>query len=230
MELRRHPRPGDAPESHPLRSRGITLTELLVVMAIIAILVSMSMLGYQAVFEGGDRAEAQAMIQRLYISIEQYRATYNVYPDDEEGEANDYFITNREPTPSHPLGGILWRLNHRRVFDDGAWAFEADQTFVFDRKWLDPVTGRLLDPWGQPYEYELGDARTDIDVPGSVDHGPPNFDGFKLDGTTPADHDYEPVVDHLVKIFSWGSHNQDLDPDEKVFDSKFLIYRTMQKD
>jgi prepilin-type N-terminal cleavage/methylation domain-containing protein len=225
------------------RARGVTLTELLVVIIIMAILTSMAMVGYQAVFEGGDRAEAHSMIQRLYVALEVYRNEYGVYPEDEQGEAGEYFITARAPTASNPLGGVLWRLNHKRVYEtftpagstlpETGWHMVPADRFAFDEQWLDPVTNRLLDPWGQPYEYELGDSRDDSagDYITNPD-GPPNWDGMEVAGGVPTDavSGHEPTLTHAVKIFSWGPHNQDLDYDEKVFDRKHLIYMAPQKE
>lgn len=228
---RRHPTrnaPSATVHMRRVRVRGVTLTEVLVVIGIIALLASISMLGYEAVFAGGDRAEAQAMIDRLYVALEGYRLEHGGYPEDESEATDEYFITDRPRDPLDPEedaddpGGILWRLNHEKVFDGTEWTYVEVSNFAYDREWLDPVTGRLLDPWGQPYEYELGDSRG---TPEGIDNpdGPPNWDALETDGESYAAH--EPRVAHPVKIFSWGEANQDLPYDEKEFDRHHLIYR-----
>ena len=65
----------------PRASRGFTLIELMIVVAVIAILGAIAYPGYQESVRKGRRAEGRAALQELMQQQERYKTQFNRYSD-----------------------------------------------------------------------------------------------------------------------------------------------------
>lgn len=61
------------------RYQGFTLLELMVAVAVIGILASIAIPGYQNYVRGARRAEAQADMLKIQLGLEKWRASNNTY-------------------------------------------------------------------------------------------------------------------------------------------------------
>ena len=80
----------------PRASRGFTLIELMIVVAIIAILSAIAYPSYQESVRKGRRAEGRAALQELMQQQERYMTQFNTYKDFALGASGVPFKTESE--------------------------------------------------------------------------------------------------------------------------------------
>jgi prepilin-type N-terminal cleavage/methylation domain-containing protein len=61
-------------------TRGFTLLEILVVMAIIALLLSVMIVSFRSMFTAGSKVDTQGRIHQLRLLVDQYQRTTGSYP------------------------------------------------------------------------------------------------------------------------------------------------------
>lgn len=88
--------------------RGFTLTEVLVVVTILAILASVLAINYSGILGGAKRKIATQEIARLKELIEQYKLFTNKYPSSDEGLM---VLTQSLPGQNEPL------INSSKIVD-----------------------------------------------------------------------------------------------------------------
>lgn len=133
--------------AHPrLHPTGFSLVELLMVLAIIAVLMALVIGAIGVVRAKARTAQAQAMVMGLTGALETYAAEDVVhrYPLHEQlfvpVAAPAYAVARAPLAGVHP-DGLLGLLSARKPFAQDDARFDDQQ--------------RLLDPWGHPYLYHL---------------------------------------------------------------------------
>jgi prepilin-type N-terminal cleavage/methylation domain-containing protein len=172
--------------------RGLTLVELLIVMAIMAILAgAIAAVAIRGMGRGSLEA-ARADINKVSLALEQYHMTFRTYPPDtgyglkmdivrpvaKNGRDDDHdgFIDEAGEDPSTYDPGSLWRYLARPVYDTRTkrmhgpfLEWDLDKLASYN----DPLfPGKpsfyLLDPWQNPYGF-VGDPKRVIHNQGSFD-------------------------------------------------------------
>lgn len=120
--------------SHPQLSPGFTLIEVLVVIAVVAVLaaITLSISGGAREKAAQDRARSELAV--LSTALERYRAVYGSYPQDEQNPVALFQALSGTRTPS---GAI----------DDRAPFITAAGLVLND------TADAIVDPWNQPYGY-----------------------------------------------------------------------------
>ena len=106
---------------------GFTLVELLIVIAIIAILAALVLAAAGSVQKKGARSRAEAEIAALEAALESFKADNGDYPNNSVPNSSASLVTNLMPT------------NGGKVY------------YEFKSKWLNGNT--YLDPFGYSYNY-----------------------------------------------------------------------------
>jgi len=106
---------------------GFTLVELLIVIAIIAILAALVLAAAGSVQKKGARSRAEAEIAALEGALESFKADNGDYPSNSTAGNSACLVTNLMPT------------NGGKVY------------YEFKSKWIS--TGNYLDPFGNSYNY-----------------------------------------------------------------------------
>jgi general secretion pathway protein G len=92
----------------PLRSRGFTLIEMLIVMTLIVVLASVGMIAYQTSVQRGREAVLKEDLFRMRDAIDQYYADKGKYPTDlNELVASSYL--RRIPTDPITRSSETWQ-------------------------------------------------------------------------------------------------------------------------
>ena len=92
----------------PLRSRGFTLIEMLIVMTLIVVLASVGMIAYQTSVQRGREAVLKEDLFRMRDAIDQYYADKGKYPADlNELVASSYL--RRIPTDPITRSSETWQ-------------------------------------------------------------------------------------------------------------------------
>lgn len=158
---------------HTLRqsARGFTLVEIMVVMAVIAILAAIALAVQDGLRERGLRTKAQGQLADLAQALEQYRILYGDYPwvpGGDDGSRALYAALIGQTTPKGdqfrdgPNGPIRKRQHFIDIFNytvgDENGALTAPPKTIgegVDMQTLDADFARhhFLDPWGRPYRY-----------------------------------------------------------------------------
>ncbi len=76
---------------HPSKRKNFTMVEIMVVVAIIAILVGMGMAGYKIARKRADETNTKAALLKLKIAIESFKKKYGYYP-----QGGTYCITIKD--------------------------------------------------------------------------------------------------------------------------------------
>lgn len=121
-----------------MRRQGFSLVELLVVLAILALLTGLMVAGVATVRRSAKVTDARSTLSLLHTAFDAYRQedAWRRYPSEDPVDAS---ISSRPIAPA--THGVLELLELRHVF--AAKAGSRDET------------GRLLDPWQRPWRYTL---------------------------------------------------------------------------
>jgi len=124
------------------QAAGFSLIELLVVVAIIAILAGLILQTAGFVQNKAARSRAEAEVAALSAALESYKADYGDYPlSSTAGYANSATLLFNVLTLSNsnnPLGKVY---------------FDAPASILLNSKAPLSPTNQLIDPFGQPYNY-----------------------------------------------------------------------------
>jgi len=147
------------------RRAGFTLIEILIVIAIISILASLSLAGVIVVKNHAQKSHALAFVAAAGGAAEQYHLDTGAYPRAKEEEVENEFpalfeaLCEERPPQGHggPSGPYL-SFRRADVFvpeDDGESYRQATAAEIDE-----PGTPRyVLDPWGHPYVYRENRSR-----------------------------------------------------------------------
>jgi len=141
---------------------GFTLTELLVVMAIIVALAGLLFPVISIAKRKAKEAKARTEEQMIVNAIKAYLTEYGKLPvdDADQGISNDKFYSNGSPSSSTPPAGYVTNIfNVLRAYAAGSNT--NDVLNVKKMPFLDVPSksldenGYFLDPWGHPYFVKL---------------------------------------------------------------------------
>ena len=162
-------------ESTEVEDGAFTLIEILIVMAVLAILAGIGFSVMSGVKERAHRSRTRGELAVIAQSLEHYRAHYGDYPWIEEGSTGENelyaaLIGHRSPTGAleRRSNGQLVNGRDRLVDKKGKHFIEPAQLSTFLK--IDPVAdisnggesatldrgyreNHLIDPWGSPYLY-----------------------------------------------------------------------------
>jgi general secretion pathway protein G len=168
------------------RSRGFSLMELIVVVAIIVVLAGLTLGGFSLVNQKTARDKAKVQIKLLETALETYNSDNRSYPPnpDPMGEKGDeilYKYLYYDGFEARDSGGVVYMPD-----------FDPENNAKSGQAWMQGTgaQARVVDPWGQFYRYRSGDStgaqNTDFDL-WSV--GP--------DGKTNADPKHKDCLDDI---------------------------------
>lgn len=147
----------------PVRA-GFTLTELLIVMAILVLLVSMvgpRLLGSK---EKADINSVKTQIGMFQSALERYAIDMNKFPSSEQG------LAALIAAPAADAGGGEESLSDDLALEGDA-ASEGGGTTAWDGPYINTET-LPRDPWGNSYRYEFPATRNKMNVPDIWSLGP----------------------------------------------------------
>lgn len=148
-----------APAGATEQRAAFTLLELLVVIALVAMLTALVLGGGQFANERARTARARTELAALSVALEAYRQNYGDYPQtDDEARLLQSLLGRRGPTNVVVAGRPL--LEAAKFATAGARDPFADTTAV------------LVDPWDQPYVYAYKVPAVGWSNPGYVLYSP----------------------------------------------------------
>ncbi len=129
---------------HP--GRGFSLIEMLVVIAIILILVSMTLVVIRALYEHARKTRALTEMAALKGAIEMYIADHTAYPPD-TGSWNEVVF---DPRSLHRYLGSEIKNPVTGKTREPYFPMRPKSLTNLDADGF----GMLVDPWGRPYQYD----------------------------------------------------------------------------
>jgi prepilin-type N-terminal cleavage/methylation domain-containing protein len=168
------------------RSRGFSLMELIVVVAIIVILAGLTLGGFALVNQKTARDTAKVQIGLIQNALETYNSDNRSYPPnpDPMGERGDevlYKYLYYDGFEARESGGVVYMPE-----------FDPENNAKSGQKWMQGLgaQARIVDPWGNFYRYRSADS------PGAQN---PDFDLWSMgaDGKTNADPKHKDCADDI---------------------------------
>lgn len=143
------------------KTSGFTLIELMVVIIVIGIVGGIVFGGAGYIFEKQAIKQAEAEIEVLKVSLDEYKRENGNYPEtfDFEGEMSSFILLHSLYGSHEPVDGVWERLEPEQYTKSlipmeslSVAPIEDDEAGQFN---LDKVDHYLIDPWGEPYIYEF---------------------------------------------------------------------------
>jgi general secretion pathway protein G len=168
------------------RSRGFSLMELIVVVAIIVILAGLTLGGMALVNQKTARDTAKVQLGLIQTALETYNSENKSYPPnpDPMGERGDevlYKYLYYDGFEARDSGGVVYMPQ-----------FDPENNAKSGQKWMQGLgaEARIVDPWGQFWRYRSADS------PGAQN---PDFDLWSVgaDGKTNADPKHKDCADDI---------------------------------
>ncbi|MGA1128636.1 MAG: type II secretion system protein, partial [Chthoniobacterales bacterium] len=125
---------------------AFTLIELLIVIAIIAILAGLGFPAVQGALNNAKKAQARNDVQQIAAAVRAFELEYGRQPSTQTG--NDQFLAENSPV-IRALMGEDESLNPRKI------RFLEAKTTTSRKGGLDPDSMTYYDPWGTPYFIKL---------------------------------------------------------------------------
>lgn len=165
---------------------GFSLMELVVVVALIAVLAALSMVGYSLMERKKANDTATVQVKLLENALQAYEADNRGYPQNSNAEG----LNGSE---------IIFKALYQDPFEAGTpvylAALEPDTNAEGKsggQAWIrkTALSAEIVDPWGNPYRYRSGDS------PGAIN---PDFDLWSVgkDGRTNADPKHADCLDDI---------------------------------
>ncbi len=152
--------------------RGFTLIEILIVIAIIAILMTIGMFAFSAIQEKKRTETARVTISALSTALDQYRSDYSYYPSGDGSETSSTKLyealyrdedgdgrPDMDPEGKGRLKPYWDKLKPDSSDPDGVNVKRRNGRYV------------ICDPWGTPYRYRLGSGMNAVDATGNRGSG-----------------------------------------------------------
>ncbi|MBN1441165.1 MAG: prepilin-type N-terminal cleavage/methylation domain-containing protein [Planctomycetes bacterium] len=153
-------------------SEGFTLVEVMIVIAIIAVLASITLTAVRGVQRAANEASAKTTVLAIAESLETYFNHEGVYPafgKKSDPERNDFPILYNAlmdvPKSEGGLGGrgspYLDKVEEKIIaveMDDGTY-----QTALRDQRNDRKIAKYFLDPWGNPFIYRCNKGLKQLD-------------------------------------------------------------------
>ncbi|SEH72717.1 prepilin-type N-terminal cleavage/methylation domain-containing protein [Akkermansia glycaniphila] len=185
--------------------RGFTLIEILIVIAIIAILMTIGMFAFNAIKEKKRAETVKVTISALSTALDQYRSDNSCYP---VGDGSETSSTK------------LYEALYRDEDGDGRPDMNPEGQGRLKPYWdklkpgsSDPESvnvkrrnGRyvILDPWGTPYRYRLGSGQNAVDADGNRGNGiNADFDIWSLGPDMKGNNGPNKTGDNEDNICNW---------------------------
>jgi len=142
------------------RSGGFTLIEVLIVVSILAILMSLIIVGVQKARVNALKSVAQSYVTNFTNALEQFREDEGYYPGSniKDPEENGFPLLFEalmgDPKESEKAGRsapyLEVKLKDVAVYDEDTEEYRpADD----DERWDSSIEKVIVDPWGNPYWY-----------------------------------------------------------------------------
>lgn len=183
------------------RSGGFTLIEILVVIALIAILAGITLVAAGGFMDAASRTRAKGEIQAMSTALENYKLDNGAYPAANTllgPPTGAYNYNSTAAAVVYPASSeILYKqlTGYDRITDLQVAGTKTYMSFKRNQVGTDPNNGLtyIQDPWGNSYGYSTGDAlATQVQYPNT---GRGFFDLWSTGGITDVDiHTPDPTV------------------------------------
>ncbi len=121
-------------------NRRFTLVEILAVVAILGVLMAIGVGVYSLAMDKAKRSKTEALIKKLEVALEAFKAKYGYYPQNDVG-ANNYFYLEL-----NNMGQGTWPDTDSKNY----FLKTIDAETVLQ---ANVVSGILVDAWGNPIYY-----------------------------------------------------------------------------
>lgn len=144
-----------------MRRRGFTLIEVLVVVAVIAILVGLLLPAVWHIKQQGKSHRARAQMRALRTALTQYHQAYDRWPGQNiHGESGPSLFDDPEnPDPGAPGGAMSWSNDNDEVIG----YLLPDHVHNWKKRMFWEQPGVVIDPWGDVLTIVLSNNQMYVD-------------------------------------------------------------------